>query len=67
MKKKKRKYNCGVCGEVFNTKTAIRRHKEEKHGGYFKKKEMKGGKEKMEEKIEEKKDLLVDYRKENRE
>lgn len=48
-----KRYNCGVCGESFKTKAGRRKHKKEKHGGYFKKKEVKRRNGKMEEKKEE--------------
>ena len=48
------KYNCGICKMYFPTKTARRRHKKEKHGGYFLKSiEVKGGVQMVEEKKEE--------------
>lgn len=46
------RYKCGVCGESFTAKTKRRRHKEEKHGGYFTK--LQGGEEMEKEKVKRK-------------
>ncbi len=54
-----KKCNCGVCGEEFNTLSARRRHKKNKHGGYFTK-EIKSQEEK---KVENKEEIVQEEEK----